>query len=134
MKGGASANPGKHEPVKSLSQLHLFVTTTFARKKKSYFREFQPEKQLSFSPPLLFLPSATGRIIFPRDFGPRTITRPLENPPRKSFLCFGDRQRHKATRGKSSFFPGHDARLNFWSKADAHCFTGFHGFSKLEIP
>lgn len=53
------------EPATPLRNYNLLVP-----EKKSYFREFQPEKQLSFLSPSL----STVRIIFPRDFGPGTIT------------------------------------------------------------
>lgn len=118
--------------------------TTFARKKKSYFREFQPEKQLSFFfpslPPLLLLfhPSATGRIIFPRDFGPRTITRPLLKIHRERVSCVSETGRGAGNSRKSRRFPpGRDvtARFEFRSKSDARCFTGFSRvFPKLETP
>lgn len=95
MKGAGKS--WKHERGKSLSQLHLSVAASLGRRqKKSYFREFQLEKQLSFFPlqPTTTTAAAAG-IIFPRDFGPGTITSLSKIRRRKSSL--GGRENPKET-------------------------------------
>lgn len=128
MKGGASANPGKHEPVKSLSQLHLFVTTTFARKKKSYFREFQPEKQLSFFSPL----SSFSSLLPPAGLSSHgTLDREqlpgLSKIHRERVSCVSQAGKG-AGNSRKIVVPSRSRRnssFEFRSKADARCFTSF---------
>lgn len=68
MKGAGKS--WKARTMKPLSQLHLFVATTSGRRRNPTSENFSQRSNF----PFFLLPSATGRIIFPRDFGRGTIT------------------------------------------------------------